>query len=144
MKDLSTVTLPSGKVVTFEETNGLGVIRAIQMAKQKEQVPFAMACVEMKVDGKPVIFEDFVMWGSKDFMAAVAAHEAWSNPEVAAELEAAGGNLLGATPAAAPAALPAPEALEAPKAEAGDLPSAGALPQGISSFSGSTESGMES
>lgn len=132
MKDLSKVTLPSGKVVEFVETNGLGCIRAIQKAKNKEQIPFALACEEMQVDGKPVILEDFLTWGSKDFMAATAAHALWSDPEAEAE-----GNLKGAEEAepapAAPALEEAPLYLPAPT-EA-DLHSAGALSLGTSSSS---------
>lgn len=64
------VTLSDGRVATVREGFGADLMKALKLASgDADAVQFSLAAVLTKIDGKPVIYEDFLLMKLPDCAA---------------------------------------------------------------------------
>lgn len=63
--------LPSGKTALIRDGVGRDLLKAQRVAKQQDEVTFALAAELLTVDGQPVLYEDLLEWPLADVAAVI-------------------------------------------------------------------------
>lgn len=55
-----TLTLPSGKIATFEKGKGKDLLQAQIKAKTSDEIPYALLAELCEIDGQKLVYEDIL------------------------------------------------------------------------------------
>lgn len=64
-----TITLPSGKIATFEHGKGKNLLQAQIKAKMSEEILYALIAELVEIDGQKLVYEDILEMDLADVIA---------------------------------------------------------------------------
>ena len=64
-----TLTLPSGKIATFEKGKGKDLLQAQIKAKTSDEIPYALLAELCEIDGQKLVYEDILELDLEDVIA---------------------------------------------------------------------------
>lgn len=67
-----TLTLPSGKIATFEKGKGKDLLQAQIKAKTSDEIPYALLAELCEIDGQKLVYEDILELDLEDVIALQA------------------------------------------------------------------------
>ena len=67
-----TLTLPSGKIATFEKGKGKDLLQAQMKAKTSDEIPYALLAELCEIDGQKLVYEDILELDLEDVIALQA------------------------------------------------------------------------
>ena len=67
-----TLTLPSGKIATFEKGRGKDLLQAQIKAKTSDEIPYALLAELCEIDGQKLVYEDILELDLEDVIALQA------------------------------------------------------------------------
>lgn len=66
------LTLPSGKIATFEKGKGKDLLQAQIKAKTSDEIPYALLAELCEIDGQKLVYEDILDLDLEDVIALQA------------------------------------------------------------------------
>lgn len=67
-----TLTLPSGKIATFEKGKGKDLLQAQIKAKTSDEIPYALLAELCEIDGQKLVYEDILELDLEDVITLQA------------------------------------------------------------------------